>query len=140
MPAKLDLLGQTFGELTAVEEVKYKEIKGVMKKGRYYRCSCSCGSEVIVPSNALSTTVRRCSSHKTNLIRKELEGSIISTKKYGEFKVVKYNSSSDVEIEFVATGYKVNSNLKEVRLGKVKDPTLPTVYGLVTLVSGRMKV
>lgn len=41
-----DITGMTFDRLTAVEEVEVE--KSGAKKRRYWRCSCSCGGEVIV--------------------------------------------------------------------------------------------
>ena len=37
----------------------------------------------------------------------EFEGKIFSSNNYGDFKVLKYNSTNDVDIEFVSTGTKL---------------------------------
>lgn len=136
MPQKLDLLGQTFGSLTAVEELHYKEVNGVLKRGHYYRCICSCGGEPIVSAGDLRRSVRKCSMCSSNNVKNELEGKVISTKKFGDFKVIKYNNSTDIEVEFIETGYRTTAAAKEVRLGKVKDVLKKNVYGIGFLGDG----
>lgn len=60
----------------------------------------------------------------------ELEGKIFSSKNYGDFKVLKYNSTNNVEIEFIATGTKLSAQAGNIRKGSVKDPNCPSVYGV----------
>lgn len=43
MPKFIDLSGMCFGRLTVIKEVKVEN-----KKGKYWLCSCSCGSENLV--------------------------------------------------------------------------------------------
>ena len=48
----------------------------------------------------------------------------------GDFKILKYNNSENVEIQFTNTGYRKVAVMKEVRNGKVKDPYSPSVCGV----------
>lgn len=48
---RLDLTGQRFGSLVALEEVPRPE--GLTYKGLSFRCVCDCGEERVAPSNAL---------------------------------------------------------------------------------------
>lgn len=48
MPARVDILGQRFGALVAVEDVDRPD-----RRGRWVRCTCDCGGEQIAPLNRL---------------------------------------------------------------------------------------
>ena len=48
----------------------------------------------------------------------------------GDFKIVKYNDTANVEIQFVKTGYETLVRLGDIRNGKVKDPYSPSVFGV----------
>ena len=48
----------------------------------------------------------------------------------GDFKIVKYNDWENVEIQFLKTGYEMTARLDHIRNGSVKDPYLPSVYGV----------
>ena len=130
MPSKQNLLGKTFGTLTVVEELPGKEVKGKLKKRTYWRCSCSCGGEVITTTGSLTLSVRSCRMCKTAKCAKDLEGKVVKTKSSGEFKVIKYNDSKNVLVEFIKTGFQKVCQLKEVNNGSVKDPTYPSIYGV----------
>lgn len=60
----------------------------------------------------------------------EYEGKIFSSRSYGDFKVIRYNGTFDVDIEFVTTKTKSNVELGNVKKGSVKDPYLPSIYGV----------
>jgi hypothetical protein len=51
MPRPLDLAGQRFGKLTAVERVTRPEVR---KRGRWWRCMCDCGNEHTTRATLLS--------------------------------------------------------------------------------------
>ena len=61
---------------------------------------------------------------------KDCVGKILKSKNSGDFKIVKYNDSKNVEIQFVTTGFEVTAKLGNVRNGEVKDPYSPSVYGV----------
>ena len=61
---------------------------------------------------------------------KDCVGKILKSKNSGDFKVLKYNDARDVEIQFVNTGFEKSVQLVQVKSGNVKDPYLPSVYGV----------
>ena len=62
--------------------------------------------------------------------RKDCVGKICKSKSSGDFKIVKYNDSRNVEVQFLKTGFETTVQLVQVKSGKVKDPYLPSVYGV----------
>ena len=64
---------------------------------------------------------------------KDCVGKVCKSKSSGDFKIVKYNGSKDVEIQFVNTGFETSVQLGSIRNGKVKDPYLASVYGIGVL-------
>ena len=61
---------------------------------------------------------------------KDCVGKVCKSKLSGDFKVLKYNDSGNVEIQFLNTGYRKVAEMKEVRNGEVKDRYLPSVCGV----------
>ena len=61
---------------------------------------------------------------------KDCVGKVCKSKSSGDFKILKYNDATDVEIEFLKTGYETAVRLGDIKNGKVKDPYLPSVYGV----------
>ena len=57
-------------------------------------------------------------------------GKVYKSKLSGDFKIVKYNDTKDVEIQFLKTGFEMVVQLGSIRNGNVKDPYLPSVYGV----------
>ena len=64
---------------------------------------------------------------------KDCVGKILKSKNSGDFKIVKYNNTADVEIQFLKTDYETTATLGDIRNGKVKDPYLPSVFGIGVL-------
>ena len=60
-------------------------------------------------------------------------GKILKSKNFGEFKILKYNDSRNVEIRFLKTGYETVAQLGNIKSGKVKDPYAPSVCGVGVL-------
>ena len=60
-----------------------------------------------------------------NLIGKEYESNSC-----GRFKLIEYNSSKDVLVEFINTGYQTRTIMSSVRNGAIKDRRHPSVYGV----------
>lgn len=129
MPATTNLLGKQFGRLTVVEKITEREIKGVPRKGIWWRAECNCGGEAISTTNALINSVRNCKDCKSNDFRNEWLNKVVSTKSFGDFKVLSIENNL-ATVEFIATGYKTAIRFKELKLGKVKDPTAPHVSGV----------
>ena len=61
---------------------------------------------------------------------KDCVGRVFKSKSSGDFKILKYNDSKSVEIQFLKTGYEIVAQLGDIRNGNVKDPYLPSVYGV----------
>ena len=62
--------------------------------------------------------------------RKNCVGKVCKSKSSGDFKILKYNGSKDVEIQFSKTGYETTVELGSIKKGEVKDPYSPSVYGV----------
>ena len=65
-----------------------------------------------------------------NVSYKDCVGKICKSKSAGDFKILKYNDSYNVEIQFLNTGFKMVAQLGNIRNGNVKDPHSPSVYGV----------
>ena len=65
-----------------------------------------------------------------NVSYKDCVGKVFKSLNSGDFKVLKYNDAKDVEIQFINTGYETSVELGSIRIGKVKDPYAPSVYGV----------
>ena len=61
---------------------------------------------------------------------KDCVGKVCKSLNSGDFKILKYNNTADVEIQFLKTGYETTARLGDIRNGRVKDPCLPSVYGV----------
>ena len=61
---------------------------------------------------------------------KDCVGKVCKSKSSGDFKVLKYNNAKNVEIQFLDTGYEMVAQLGHIKNGCVKDPHLPSVYGV----------
>ena len=61
---------------------------------------------------------------------KDCVGKVCKSKSSGDFKVLKYNNTANVEIQFVKTGYETVVQLVQVKTGSVKDPYSSSVYGI----------
>ena len=61
---------------------------------------------------------------------KDCVGKVCKSKSSGDFKIIKYNNAKNVEIQFLKTGYEMVSTLDNIKSGGVKDPYVPSVYGV----------
>ena len=61
---------------------------------------------------------------------KDCVGRVFKSKSSGDFKIVEYNDSRNVEIKFTNTGFEMVAHLGHIRSGKVKDPYMPSVFGV----------
>ena len=57
-------------------------------------------------------------------------GKVCKSSNSGDFKVLKYDDSRNVEIQFLKTGFETTVRLEHIKNGNVKDPYLPSVYGV----------
>ena len=63
-----------------------------------------------------------------NVSYKDCVGKVFKSLNSGDFKILKYNDKTNVEIQFSKTGYKMFARLHNIRNGEVKDPYLPSVF------------
>ena len=68
-----------------------------------------------------------------NDVSKDCVGKVYKSLNSGDFTILKYNGSKDVEIQFLKTGYRKVAEMKEVRSGEIKDPYLASVFGVGVL-------
>ena len=61
---------------------------------------------------------------------KDCIGKVCKSKSSGDFKIVKYNDSKNVEILFLKTGFETTVELGHIKSGYVKDPQAPSVCGV----------
>ena len=59
---------------------------------------------------------------------KDCVGKVCVSKSSGDFKILKYNDTANVEIQFLNTGFEMFARLNHIRKGEVKDPYSPSVY------------
>ena len=57
-------------------------------------------------------------------------GKVCKSLNSGDFKVLKYNDSKNIEIQFLNTGFETKVQLGSIRNGEVKDPYSPSVCGV----------
>ena len=65
-----------------------------------------------------------------NVSYKDCVGKVCKSKLSGDFKILKYNDKTNVEIQFLKTGYETSARLGDIKKGEVKDPYSPSVYGV----------
>ena len=65
-----------------------------------------------------------------NDVTKDCVGKVCKSLNSGDFKIVKYNNSKNVEIQFINTGFETSVRLGQVKSGSIKDPYAPSVYGV----------
>ena len=65
-----------------------------------------------------------------NDVTKDCVGKVCKSLNSGDFKILKYNNTTNVEIRFLKTGYEMVTQLGNIRNGCVKDRYLPSVYGV----------
>ena len=61
---------------------------------------------------------------------KDCVGKVCKSNLSGDFKIVKYNNSRNVEIQFINTGYETSAQLEHIKNGNVKDLHSPSVHGV----------
>ena len=61
---------------------------------------------------------------------KDCVGKVCKSLNSGDFKILKYNDARNVEIQFVKTGFEMVTQLGHIRSGGIKDPYVPSVFGV----------
>lgn len=57
-------------------------------------------------------------------------GNVFSSNNFGDFEIVRYNTSNHVVIKFISTGFISVVTSNTVRTGAIKDPLSPHVFGV----------
>lgn len=84
MPAKINLLGQTFGKLIVIEETSQRKNKSVV-----WKCKCLCGEEIFLSTKELrSDGVCQCLKCGHSRNPKKINVSSIVGNKYNKLKVI----------------------------------------------------
>ena len=65
-----------------------------------------------------------------DISRKDCVDKVCKSKSSGDFKILKYNNTANVEIQFLKTGFEAVVQLGHIKNGSVKDLHLPSVYGI----------
>ena len=65
-----------------------------------------------------------------NVNYKGCTGKVFKSTSSGDFKIIKYNDSYNVEIQFLKTGYETTVELGHIKSGLIKDPYSPSVHGV----------
>lgn len=65
------------------------------------------------------------------------EGTVHSTRNFGDLKVLEKVTSNQVRVEFLRTGYKTCTQVIHIKTGNVKDALYPNVYGVGFMGEGR---
>lgn len=63
--------------------------------------------------------------------------SVFETYNYGKCKVLKYESATNVTIQFIDTGYKIVVKAHDLRCGRIKDKMKPSVCGIGYIGDGK---
>ena len=61
---------------------------------------------------------------------KDCVGKVFKSKSSGDFKILKYDGTANVEIQFLKTGFETTVELGNIKKGDVKDPYVPSVFGV----------
>ena len=65
-----------------------------------------------------------------NVSYKDCVGKVCKSKSSGDFKILKYNNKTNVEVQFLKTRFEMTVELGNIRSGSVKDPYSPSVFGV----------
>ena len=68
---------------------------------------------------------------------KDCVGKVFKSLNSGNFKIVKYNNATNVEIQFLNTRFETVATLGNIRKGLIKDPYLASVVGGILVFGGR---
>ena len=68
-----------------------------------------------------------------NYVTKDCIGKVCKSLNSGDFKILKYNDTDNVVIQFLKTGFETTVQLGSIRKGEVKDSYSPSVYGIGVL-------
>lgn len=67
------------------------------------------------------------------------EGTVHTSRRCGDFKVIEYQDAYNVIVEFAKTGTTKRASLSSIRVGAVLDPYFPTIFGVGCMGEGKYK-
>lgn len=67
-------------------------------------------------------------------------GTVHTSKNYGDFKIVEYQSARSISIEFIDTGCLVETSARAIRAREIKDYLRPSIYGVGFLGMPKSKI
>ena len=65
-----------------------------------------------------------------NISYKDCVGKVCKSLNSGNFKILKYNDTYNVDVQFLKTGFETVARLWDIKNGLIKDPYSPSVYGI----------
>ena len=74
-----------------------------------------------------------CEGFKDINMGKLREGSVITTKNFGDIVITKYLDKDNIHIRFINTGYNLITQSLNIRQGTIKDRLAPAVFGVGVL-------
>ena len=77
-----------------------------------------------------------CEGFKDINMGKLREGSVITTKNFGDIVITKYLNKDNIHIRFINTGYTLITQSLNIRQGTIKDRLAPAVFGIGVLGDG----
>lgn len=117
-----DLVGSIFpsnksGDMEIIEYRGYHEIKvRFIKTG--YETMAELGQ------------IRKGNVKDHSLLTGYEVGTVHKSNNFGEFEIIEYNNAYNVKIRFVNTGNEYTVRTSQIKNGEVRDPYIPTVYGV----------
>ena len=87
-------------------------------------------NELIVQTDISVSNTYSEMKYLNDISYKDCVGKVCKSLNSGDFKIVKYNDTANVEIQFVKTGYETTVELGSIRKGYVKDPYVSSVCGV----------
>ena len=65
-----------------------------------------------------------------NDVTKDCVGKVFKSLNSGDFKILKYNDSKNIDIQFLNTGFETSVQSTTIKSGSIKDLYSPSVYGV----------
>lgn len=69
-------------------------------------------------------------SRNRNIPSKFRKGTVHKSNNCGEFEIIEYQNARNIKIRFIKTGYEYTVRASQIEDGEVRDPYIPTVYGV----------
>lgn len=67
---------------------------------------------------------------RKNFAKDMMVGTVHSTRSFGDVVITSYNSTLEINVKFLDTGYETTATSGQIRKGSIKDKFKPSVYGV----------